>query len=116
MLATGEECNSDIPAAVGLLQISEENKGDELEDLFATGEPDAKSGLSILGRRSFIDDILVPAESWDLLCQKVERLLDVCDYWNLSISAVKSTWGCRKVEYLGHRVSKEGLEAHPKDL
>ncbi|CAI5701136.1 unnamed protein product [Peronospora effusa] len=100
----------------GFLRISPGAATEETEDMFATGEPDAKSGLSILGRRSYIDDILVPAESWDVLCQKVERLLDVCDYWNLSVSAVKRTWGCRKVEYLGHRVSKEGLEAHPKDL
>ena len=46
----------------------------------------------------------------------MELLLDVCDYWNLSISAVKSSWGCRKVDYLGHKVSRGGLEAHPKDL
>ena len=71
---------------------------------------------SILGRRSYIDDILVTSDSWNGLCGKVERLLDVCDKWNLSISIVKSSWGCRKVEYLGHRVSAEGLEAHPKDL
>ena len=103
-------------ALYGFLRISPGTAPEENEDLFAVGEPDAESGPSILGRRSYIDDILVPAESWDLLCQKVERLLDVCDYWNLSVSAVKSTWGCRKVEYLGHRVSKEGLEAHPKDL
>ena len=103
-------------ALYGFLRISPGAATEETEDLFATGEPDAKSVLSVLGRRSYIDYILVPAESWDVLCQKVERLLDVCDYWNLSVSVVKSTWGCRKVEYLGHRVSKEGLEAHPKDL
>ena len=42
--------------------------------------------------------------------------LDVCDKWNLSIRAVKSSWGCQKVDYHGHRVSAKGLEAHPKDL
>ncbi|CAI5711489.1 unnamed protein product [Peronospora effusa] len=103
-------------ALCGFLRISPGAVTEETEDLFATGEPDAKSGLSVLGRRSYIDDILVPAELWDVLCHKVERLLDVCDYWNLLVSAVKSTWGCRKVEYLGHRVFKGGLEAHPKDL
>ena len=80
------------------------------------GEPDEQSNSLILIRRSYIDDILIPAESWDALCTKVERLLDVCDYWNLSISAVKSSWGCRKFDYLGHRVSSEGIEAHSKDL
>ena len=96
--------------------LDHKTKSDEPEDLFVIGEPDVKSGTSVLGRRSYIDDILVPAESWDSLCNKVERLLDVCDCWNLSISAVKSSWGCRKVDYLGHRVSSDGLEAHPKDL
>ncbi|POM61205.1 reverse transcriptase, partial [Phytophthora palmivora] len=36
--------------------------------------------------------------------------------WNLSISVAKSFWGQQKVDYLGHRVSAEGLETHPKDL
>ena len=35
---------------------------------------------------------------------------------NLSISAVNIWWGCRKVDYLGHRVSSGGLEAHSKYL
>ncbi|POM68730.1 LOW QUALITY PROTEIN: Reverse transcriptase [Phytophthora palmivora] len=36
-------------------------------------------------------------------------------WWNLSISIAKSFWGQQKVDYLGHRVSAEGLETHPKD-
>ncbi|GMF35588.1 unnamed protein product [Phytophthora fragariaefolia] len=71
---------------------------------------------SVLGRRSYIDDILVTAGSWDHLCDRVEDLLDACDRWNLSISVVKSFWGKSKVEYLGHHVSSSGLEANPKDL
>ncbi|POM79801.1 Reverse transcriptase, partial [Phytophthora palmivora] len=50
------------------------------------------------------------------LCEKVEKLLDACDRWNLSISVIKSSWGYRKVAYLGHQVSANGLEASPKDL
>jgi len=85
-------------------------------DLFAEAEPESEMKPSVLGRRSYIDDILVTAESWDALCNKVENLLETCDRWNLSISVVKSFWGHRKVDYLGHRVSSDGLEAHPKDL
>eukprot|EP00644_Phytophthora_capsici_P002662 jgi/Phyca11/105914/e_gw1.11.71.1 len=66
--------------------------------------------------RSYIDDILITSSDWDDLCEKVERLLDTCDRWNLSISVVKSFWGYSKVAYLGHQVSAEGLEASPKDL
>ncbi|OWZ10236.1 LOW QUALITY PROTEIN: reverse transcriptase [Phytophthora megakarya] len=50
------------------------------------------------------------------MCDKVENLLDVCDRWNLSISVATSYWGRRKVTYLGHQLSTEGLEAKPKDL
>ena len=42
-----------------------------------------------MGRRSYIDDILIPATSWKALYEKVERLLEVCDKWNLSISLAK---------------------------
>ena len=65
---------------------------DESDDLFKVGKPDEQSILSILGQRSYIDDNLFLAKSWDALCTKVERMLDVCDYRNLSISAAKRSW------------------------
>ncbi|KAE9191732.1 hypothetical protein PF004_g21520 [Phytophthora fragariae] len=79
-------------------------------------EPKDDGKRSVLGRRSYHDDILITAESWDHLCSRVEGLLDVCHEWNLSISVVKSFWGKDRVEYLGHKVSSHGLEANPKDL
>ncbi|KAE8885765.1 hypothetical protein PF003_g30006 [Phytophthora fragariae] len=42
-------------------------------------EPKDDGKKSVLGRRSYIDDILITAESWDHLCSRVEGLLDVCD-------------------------------------
>ncbi|OWY91601.1 reverse transcriptase [Phytophthora megakarya] len=65
-------------------------------------------------RRSYIDDIMIAAESWDQMCRRVEDLLEACDKWNLSISVAKRFWGMDKVGYLGHRVSIGGLEASPK--
>ncbi|KAJ8537466.1 hypothetical protein ON010_g13129 [Phytophthora cinnamomi] len=41
-------------------------------------------------------------KTWDDLCEKVERLLDVCEQWHLSISVEKSEWGMSQVDYLGH--------------
>ncbi|KAE8999481.1 hypothetical protein PR001_g19044 [Phytophthora rubi] len=84
-------------------------------DLIPT-EPKEDGKKSVLGRRSYIEDILITAESGDHLCSRVEGLLDVCDELNLSISVVKSFWGKSQVEYLGHKVSSRGLEANPKDL
>ncbi|POM62539.1 LOW QUALITY PROTEIN: reverse transcriptase [Phytophthora palmivora] len=85
-------------------------------DVFEVGEADDPGKPSVIGRRSYIDDIHIPADSWDQLCDRVDALLEVCDKWNMSISVVKGFWGMRKEEYLGHRVSNEGLEANPKAL
>ena len=103
-------------ALYGYLKIGQRSSSDGQIDVFKDGEPETDRRPSILGRRSYIDDILIPATSWESLYAKVERLLEACDKWNLSISLTKSFWGCRKVDYLGHRVSIDGLEAQPKNL
>ncbi|KAL4109211.1 hypothetical protein PRIC1_000914 [Phytophthora ramorum] len=103
-------------ALYGHLRINASHDLSTPIDVFEAGEPDPELKPSVLRRRSYIDDILVTATTWNTLCEKVERLLDACERWNLSISVVKSFWGQRKVGYLGHQVSADGLEAHPKDL
>ena len=50
------------------------------------------------------------------LYEKVKRLLEACDKWNLPISLTKRFWGRRKMDYLGHQVLLAGMDAHPKDL
>lgn len=65
----------------------------EANTILIPTEPKDNGRKSVLGRRSYIDDILIPAESWDHLCSRVERLLDICEEWNLSISVVKSFLG-----------------------
>ncbi|POM67448.1 Reverse transcriptase [Phytophthora palmivora] len=85
-------------------------------DVFEVGEADDPGKPSVIGCRSYIDDILIPADSWDQLCDRVDTLLEACDKWNMSISVVNSFWGMSKMEYLGQRVSQDGLEANLKDL
>ncbi|GMG17775.1 unnamed protein product [Phytophthora fragariaefolia] len=48
-------------------------------DLFRDGEPDMDKESSVLGRRSYIDDILITAGSWEMLCERVDKRLDACD-------------------------------------
>ena len=50
-------------ALYGFLTISSEPGSDILEDLFEVGHPERDLKKSILGRRSYIDDILVTSES-----------------------------------------------------
>ncbi|OWZ22129.1 reverse transcriptase [Phytophthora megakarya] len=80
----------------GFPKIGNGENAEDQADVFTSGEPEMGHGSSVLGRRSYIDDILATADSWDNLCEKVEGLLDACDRWNLSISVVKSAWGMRK--------------------
>ena len=78
-------------ALYGVLGIPSGAETDGSKYLCKVGYLDERSSSSILGQRSYMDDILIPAKSWHALCPKLERLLDVYDYWNLSISAVKSS-------------------------
>ncbi|OWZ08871.1 reverse transcriptase [Phytophthora megakarya] len=98
-------------ALYGFLKISPSGDAETTTDVFQPG-----SRTILIGTQSYIDDIMIAAESWDQGCQRVEDLLEACDKWNLSISVAKSFWGMDKVGSLGHRVSIGGLEASPKDL
>ncbi|OWZ12052.1 reverse transcriptase [Phytophthora megakarya] len=85
-------------------------------DVFKDRIPSKPGTRSVLSRRSYIDDILIGGTSWDDLRKNVERLLEVCEEWHLSISVEKSEWGISKVDYLGHEISEDGLGAKPKNL
>ncbi|GMF22014.1 unnamed protein product [Phytophthora fragariaefolia] len=100
-------------ALYGFLRLSPENAA---RDVFEGGEPERPGTHSVLGRRSYIDDILIGGKAWDDLYEKVEFLLDVCEQWHLSISVEKSEWGMLQVDYLGHKVSQHGLQANMKNL
>ncbi|OWY99908.1 LOW QUALITY PROTEIN: reverse transcriptase [Phytophthora megakarya] len=103
-------------ALYGILKISQAGDAGATTDVFQTGIADDPARESVLGRRSYIDDIMIAAGSWDQKCQRVEDLLEASDKWNMSISVAKRFWGMDKVRYLGHRVSIGGLKANPKDL
>ncbi|OWZ11693.1 reverse transcriptase [Phytophthora megakarya] len=103
-------------ALYGFTRIPKSEDHGSTLDVFEDREPVDPGKPSVLGRRSYIDDIMIPANNWDQLCDRVEGLLEACDKWNLSVSVIRSFWGMPKVEYPGHRVSHNGLEANPKDL
>ncbi|OWZ11773.1 LOW QUALITY PROTEIN: reverse transcriptase [Phytophthora megakarya] len=103
-------------ALYGFTRIPKSDDHGSTLDVFEDGEPVDSGKPSVLGRRSYIDDNLIPANNWDQLCDRVEGLLEACDIWNLSISVVKSFRGMPKMEYLGHKVSHNELDANPKDL
>ncbi|OWZ16158.1 reverse transcriptase [Phytophthora megakarya] len=98
-------------ALCGFTRIPKSEDHGSTLDVFEDGEPVDSGKPSVLGRRSYIDDILILANNGDQLCARGEGYLEACDKWNFPISAVKSFWGMPKVEYLDHKVSHNGLEA-----
>ncbi|OWZ11900.1 reverse transcriptase [Phytophthora megakarya] len=71
-------------ALYGFTQIPKLAGGLERLYVFEAGEPEDPPN-----HPSYIDDILVPADNWDQLCDRVEGLQEACNKWNLSISVVK---------------------------
>ena len=82
---------------ISYLEIIDTNVSHTM-DVFQYGEPGTDQKPSRLGRRSYIDHIIIPVTTWESLYDKVERLLKACNTWNLSISLTKSFWGQKKVE------------------
>ncbi|POM70454.1 LOW QUALITY PROTEIN: Reverse transcriptase, partial [Phytophthora palmivora] len=98
-------------ALYGFVKVGNDQDQCDSGDVFETGTPNLERTTSVLGCRSYIDDIVVTGNSWNTLCKKMESLLYACNERNLSCDQ-----DLLEVDYLGHCVSAEGLEAHPKDL
>ncbi|GMF26566.1 unnamed protein product [Phytophthora fragariaefolia] len=76
----GSKLEGSGPASSGLDVFgSDEVYADPSQD--ESLDPIKPSVQTISARRSYIDDILVTAGSWDHLCDRVEDLLDACDRW-----------------------------------
>ncbi|OWZ04925.1 reverse transcriptase [Phytophthora megakarya] len=83
-------------ALYGHMRIKPDQDRSSPVDVFEEGEPEPEPKPSVLGRRSYVNDILVTGDSWDSMYNRVDKLLDVCYRWNLSISVAKSYWGRAK--------------------
>ncbi|OWZ13588.1 LOW QUALITY PROTEIN: reverse transcriptase [Phytophthora megakarya] len=68
----------------------------------------------VLGRSSYIDDIVHGAPAWDKLFEDLNALLFRLRYWNISVSLPKSEFSKQAIPYLSHEVCAEGITATPK--
>ncbi|OWZ02625.1 LOW QUALITY PROTEIN: reverse transcriptase [Phytophthora megakarya] len=66
-------------ALYGFTRVPKSEDHGSTLDVFEDGESVDPGKPSVLGRRSYIDDILIPANNWDQLCDRVEGLLEACD-------------------------------------
>ncbi|KAH9100586.1 hypothetical protein Ae201684P_006782 [Aphanomyces euteiches] len=97
--------------------VADEDADGEPVDMFALG---FKCDLSQLpppaNRTSFADDISDGADSWEGIVELTDRILARLTYFGVSISALKSKFGKIATDFLGHVVSRRGLEARPRSL
>ncbi|OWY99360.1 reverse transcriptase [Phytophthora megakarya] len=63
---------------------------------------------------SYIDDIAHGASTWDQLCEDLDALLYILQYWNISVSLPKSEFGKSTIHSFLHEVSADGIRALPK--
>ncbi|OWZ12058.1 reverse transcriptase [Phytophthora megakarya] len=99
-------------ALYGFTRIPKSEAHGSALDLFENVEPVDPGKQSVLGRRSYIDDILIPPTTG------INYVIESKVYSKRVMSGIcrSSFWGMPKVEYLGDRVSHNGPEANPKDL
>ncbi|KAK9675083.1 Reverse transcriptase (RNA-dependent DNA polymerase), partial [Popillia japonica] len=62
----------------------------------------------------YLDDMLIPASNWDQLMMRLKQVLQRLRDAKLTIKLSKCEFGKTKIEYLGFKISGEGIE--PADL
>ena len=67
-------------------------------------------------RSSFADDVSAGSPTWAGIVALTDLILSRLRRWNISISALKSSFGKLAIKFLGHNLSRHGLRAVPKDV
>jgi hypothetical protein len=86
------------------------------EDVFHRGDPQDVDVLPVIKRRSYIDDITFGSGTWSEMNVMLECLLEAFEYWGVTVSLRKSSFGKKKVQFLSHEISREGLRSTPRNL
>ena len=58
---------------------------------------------------TFFDDILIYAQSWNELLQKIEKVLQILKEAGLTLNLKKCIFGADKVNFVGLELSKNGI-------
>jgi hypothetical protein len=73
-------------ALYGYLKLTLKHLQEDESDVFVDGKPAGAEMQPVIGRRSYIDDILFGGKTWDEMCERLERMLRECEEWGLPIS------------------------------
>ena len=64
----------------------------------------------------FFDDILVYIKEWEEHMEQLKGVLEVLRKQQLYANKEKCNFGQRSIEYLGHVISKQGVEVDPNKV
>ncbi|CAG8489561.1 8277_t:CDS:10 [Paraglomus occultum] len=64
----------------------------------------------------FIDDISIYSHSFEEHLEHIKQTFDKCRKYGLKLKMKKCHFGCEKLEFLGHVVSREGLMVDPRKI
>lgn len=62
----------------------------------------------------FFDDILVYSSSWQVHLSHLATILDILTRYQFHVNLKKCTFGQRRVDYLGHVISEDGVAIDPE--
>lgn len=74
------------------------------------------AGLKGLNLQAFIDDVCLASHTWQEHIDLLDRVLEIIEHNNLTLKSSKCVLGARKVTFLGHEISHEGIRQDQNKL
>lgn len=74
------------------------------------------TGLKGINLQVFIDDVCIATTTWKEHLELLQKLFSVVSKSRLKIKGNKCIFGARRVTFLGHEISSEGIKQEPSKL
>lgn len=76
----------------------------------------ALPGLKGMNLQVFIDDVCISTHTWPEHLALLERVIQAILKGNLKLKPSKCIFGASKVTFLGHEISRDGINQEPSKL
>lgn len=74
------------------------------------------AGLKGLNLQVFVDDICVATETWEEHLTMLKKVFQIVIKANLTLKGSKCLLGAKKIIFLGHEISRDGIRQDPEKL
>ena len=73
----------------------------------------ATTGMKYVDLASFIDDLLIPGETWNIHMNRLNKILEKLNEFGFTLKSKKCAFGMNKVVFLGYLVSENTISPAP---